>query len=588
MTGAPSTLIAMNYRCSFLFLTLTVACTTAVLADTLTVLNNADSGVGSLRNAIDTATSGDTIDFAAGLNGQTIRLTTGQLLVDIDLTIDASALSNGITISGDADGSGTPTSGDSRIFQVDAGNTVTMYNLTMRDGATPDAAPDTTSDPGGGILNAGDLTLIDCIVTHCRTGDGEDSANASIARGGSAGDGGGIYNDAAGALTLLRTRITFNRTGSGGDADGLGKAQATVGGDAGIGGGIYNGGSLSIFQTTISDNTCGDGGDSINGRGLGDAFGKTGSGGGIADFHSGQALVIEDTTIARNRTGTLKGGFDGGRGGGVAIHFAGSATLTNVTIADNTQPGTFAPTAGGGGVYVFNTTTQITNSTIVGNRAAGNGGGIEHIGTEETVTIENSIVAGNSTRGEVATGNDLAGEFAEAGLNFIGDTDGATGLGSPLMGDPKLGPLRDNGGLTETMNPLIGSPVIDAGIPTGNTPATDQRGEARPFGDEIDIGAVEYFPSLAPKIIAPRKVTFRGKRAKIGMSVTGGTDGLLLRVKATGRAKAKVRGGNPYKIVVKKISKKRIWVKIFATNAANLRAFAKTKAIRKRQRSEEL
>lgn len=572
----------MNHKFHFPLLVLAALCTSPAVAATLTVITNADNGSGSLRDAIAMATAGDTIDFAPALNGKLIRLTTGQLLIDLNLTIDASSLSKGVSISGDADSSGSPTPGDSRIFQIDAGNAVTMYNLIMRDGATADAAPDTTADPGGGIFNAGDLMLIDCVVTHCRTGDGEDSANALAARGGSAGDGGGIYNDSTGALTLLRTRIAFNRTGSGGDADGLGTAEITVGGDGGIGGGIYNGGSLSISQSTISDNTCGDAGDSINGTGFGQAFGETGWGGGIANFISNQALVIEDTTIARNRTGTLRGDFDGGRGAGIAIVFASSATLTNVTIADNTQPGTLAPVGGGGGISVFSTATQITNSTIVGNRVAGNGGGIEHVGTEETVTLENTIVAGNSTQGEVATGNDLAGEFAEAGLNFIGDTVGATGLGSPLTGNPILGPLRNNGGLTETLNPLAGSPVIDRAIPTGNTPALDQRGETRPFGDEIDIGAVEYRPSLRPVIRAPRKVKFRGKSAKIRVTVTGGTDGISLTAKATGRAKAKVKGHNPYLIKVKKITRPRIRVKIFARNAAGLTAFAKTKAILKR------
>src|SRR5262245_27763170 len=49
------------------------------LLSTLTVLNTADSGAGSLREAIATANSGDTIDFAHKLSGKTIVLTSGQL-----------------------------------------------------------------------------------------------------------------------------------------------------------------------------------------------------------------------------------------------------------------------------------------------------------------------------------------------------------------------------------------------------------------------------------------------------------------------------------------------------------------------------
>src|SRR5262245_3455413 len=55
------------------------------LLSTLTVLNTADSGPGSLRQAIATASPGDTIDFAPNLSGKTIVLTSGQLVVSKDL-----------------------------------------------------------------------------------------------------------------------------------------------------------------------------------------------------------------------------------------------------------------------------------------------------------------------------------------------------------------------------------------------------------------------------------------------------------------------------------------------------------------------
>jgi hypothetical protein len=61
-----------------------------------------------------------------------------------------------------------------------------------------------------------------------------------------------------------------------------------------------------------------------------------------------------------------------------------------------------------------------------------------------------------------------------------------------------LGPLQLNGGGTETMTPLPGSPAIDA-IPLNNGecevgPALDQRSFERPFGPGCDIGAVEATP----------------------------------------------------------------------------------------------
>src|SRR5690349_20387724 len=57
-------------------------------AASLTVTNTNDSGPGSLRQAIADAQSGDTITFASGLHGQTISLTSGQLAISRDLTIN--------------------------------------------------------------------------------------------------------------------------------------------------------------------------------------------------------------------------------------------------------------------------------------------------------------------------------------------------------------------------------------------------------------------------------------------------------------------------------------------------------------------
>src|SRR6516165_8714141 len=59
------------------------------LLSTVTVLNNHDSGPGSLRAAIAAANSGDTIDFAPSLTGQTIKLTGGELVIAKSLNIDA-------------------------------------------------------------------------------------------------------------------------------------------------------------------------------------------------------------------------------------------------------------------------------------------------------------------------------------------------------------------------------------------------------------------------------------------------------------------------------------------------------------------
>ena len=74
-----------------------------VVLSTLTVLNNADSGPGSLRAEIAAASGGDTIAFSRKLESQTIILTTGELVVNKDLTIKGFN-DQGVTISGNGAG----------------------------------------------------------------------------------------------------------------------------------------------------------------------------------------------------------------------------------------------------------------------------------------------------------------------------------------------------------------------------------------------------------------------------------------------------------------------------------------------------
>src|SRR6516225_8670720 len=69
------------------------------LPSTLTVLNNQDSGAGSLRAEIAAAQNGDSIVFASGLNGQTITLTSGELLITKSLSITGPGEAE-LTISG--------------------------------------------------------------------------------------------------------------------------------------------------------------------------------------------------------------------------------------------------------------------------------------------------------------------------------------------------------------------------------------------------------------------------------------------------------------------------------------------------------
>jgi predicted outer membrane repeat protein len=179
--------------------------------------------------------------------------------------------------------------------------------------------------------------------------------------------------------------------------------------------------------------------------------------------------------------------------GNSAANGGGIDSDSTLTITDSTFSGNSATS--GGGILNSGKLT-LTNSTIADNSASGFGGGI-YGGGFGGGNVRSTIVAGNNA----PFGPDVAFGIPSQGHNLIGNGSGGTGFtGMDLVGtsghliDPLLGPLQDNGGRTQTMALLPGSPAIDAGDNTG-APATDQRGFPRIVGGTIDIGAFELQPA---------------------------------------------------------------------------------------------
>lgn len=199
-------------------------------------------------------------------------------------------------------------------------------------------------------------------------------------------------------------------------------------------------------------------------------------GGGIANAGT---LTVRGCAIYSNSTA--------GNGGG--IYNTGKLTVLNCTIANNT--------AGGGGGISNQGDLTVLSTTISTNYGTGRA-----LYTSGVARIGNSVLASASS-GEAC----VEGTVTSQGYNFISYLDNSTGFGGSgshdqfgtraAPADPKLGPLQDNGGPTQTMLPLPGSPLIDQGNSSGIT--TDQRGFRRPLenptianaGDASDIGAVE-------------------------------------------------------------------------------------------------
>ncbi|MFN0121248.1 MAG: choice-of-anchor Q domain-containing protein, partial [Blastocatellia bacterium] len=293
--------------------------------------------------------------------------------------------------------------------------------------------------PGGGA----NVSINNLSIGNGRTAPGE--------------SGGGISS--AGTLDLTRCVISGN-TASG----------------TGGGGGIYSTGPLTLNECIVSGNT-------------------SNGGGGIFAL-GGQAIVARSTISDNSCT------FDGG---GLNLQNVNSF-LFYATVSGNQANGN------GGGVafisYGGAFTLQSQSATIV-NNTGGNGGGIEVFtfngaGNTATTTLRNSLIAGNTAPG-LSAGTSGGGPAVITSLGFNLSSDNGAGFliqsTDQISQNPRLGPLRNNGGSTPTHGLLAGSPALDKGITFS---ATDQRGLPRVFdvagianaagGDGSDIGAVEMRP----------------------------------------------------------------------------------------------
>ncbi|MGJ8641072.1 MAG: choice-of-anchor Q domain-containing protein [Opitutaceae bacterium] len=245
----------------------------------LVAASGAGNGI-SLREAINYTTSGDTITFDPALSGNTITLS-GQLLIDHDLTIDASALTYGITI--DANGAVT----NQRALEITPGNTVVLDSLRLINGM----ALDSRTAGGGAIYNDhAELSLNNCTI----------SGNSASSYGG------GIYsNGESGDVSLSLTGCTISGN-SGSRGGGIGSYSSTLGNA-----------ELSLTSCTVFGNSAG------------------GGGGGVAiqNFSSNSLVSFTACTLSGNSAG-----YGGGGIYAISRHVGADLILENTILAGNIAP----------------------------------------------------------------------------------------------------------------------------------------------------------------------------------------------------------------------------------------------------------
>jgi photosystem II stability/assembly factor-like uncharacterized protein len=276
----------------------------------------------------------------------------------------------------------------------------------------------------------------------------------------------------SGQLTLSNCSITGNRGTAGTNSD-------VVGGVLSLG--VTRETPVRVLDCAITNNSATQ--TEIDGTVVG----------GLDD--EGGSLTIIDSTIANN---TATGGASGGDVTGGIDDEGGTFDMNNSTLSSNTAS---IPSGaiGSGGLLMNGGDGALVYDTLTQNSGGGGGEPSANLLAQWPLTVSDSVIA-------LANGDGpncwLSPGITSGGYNFSDDSscDLTATTDRQGAGDPRLGPLRDNGGPGPTELPFLGSPLI-AAIPIGSCAtgvANDERGVARPQGGGCDIGAVEAnYPQLS-------------------------------------------------------------------------------------------
>ncbi len=344
--------------------------------------------------------------------------------------------------------------GDTITFSVDCpvGNPIALgtQGISRPIAIRGNGAQRTTIQPAGGpifqVSAGGNLTFADGAISGpavnpYQTGTATFTNTAFSGASANTFSGDSIYNGGSGAVTAINS--TFSSIGLTNASTGTVTITNGTFTGPGYGTSIFNYGTGTVVVSNSS---------------------FSGTYWGVYNPNGGRATVASSTFSGLSQAGIE--------------NYNGTATVTNSTFVRN-----------GNGIHNGGTgTVTVTNGTLVGNTF-----GIYNQGGSDTVTVRNTIIAANDIANQGL--NNCVGAISDGSHNLA---YGASGPDTSCPAtftrneDPKLGPLANNGGPTQTVALLAGSPAIDAA--GGSCPATDQRGIPRPLGTACDIGAYELMP----------------------------------------------------------------------------------------------
>ncbi|MDU8281487.1 Ig-like domain-containing protein [Pseudomonas syringae pv. actinidiae] len=258
---------------------------------TFTVTSTSNTGTGSLREALTNAQNGDIVTFSTGM---TVALQS-QIVVSKNITIDGDLNNDGVadvTLDGQ---------NRTSVIRVNSGVTATLDGVIITRGVASTAGASSgatiaASDAlGGGINNAGNLTLRNVTVT------------ANSAAGGGGGGGGTIGGNGGRGIGAIWNKGTVNITSSNNSA-----MTGNVGGSGAGGQGNGGTGSANGTSPTAVNNIFNDGG-TLNVTYTADTTAPTGT-----------SIVIANTSLSS--------------GGTSAVTFTFSEPVFGLEISEITVP----------------------------------------------------------------------------------------------------------------------------------------------------------------------------------------------------------------------------------------------------------